>query len=95
MVVDLRSDTVTKPSTNMRQAIANAIVGDDIYGEDPTVNELEEYSARLFGKEAALFVTSGTQGNTIAILSQTEPGNEVLVEADAHIFWYEGAASAA
>lgn len=95
MVVDLRSDTVTKPSTKMRQAIANAIVGDDIYGEDPTVNELEEYSARLFGKEAALFVTSGTQGNTIAILSQTEPGNEVLVEADAHIFWYEGAASAA
>lgn len=79
----------------MRHVIANAVVGDDIYGEDPSVNELEDYAAKLFRKEAALFVTSGTQGNTIAILAQTEPGNEVLVEADAHIFWYEGAAASA
>lgn len=95
MLIDLRSDTVTKPSLAMRQAIANAEVGDDIYGEDPTVNQLQEYASQLFQKEAALFLTSGTQGNTIAILSQTEPGTEVLVEADAHIFWYEGGASAA
>lgn len=95
MVVDLRSDTVTKPSAAMRQVMANAEVGDDIYGEDPTVNELQSYAAKLFHKEAALFVTSGTQGNTIAILSQTEPGNEVLVEENCHIFWYEGAAAAA
>lgn len=95
MLIDLRSDTVTKPSLPMRKAIAEAEVGDDIYGEDPTVNQLQEYAAQLFEKEAALFLTSGTQGNTIAILSQTEPGSEVLVEADAHIFWYEGGASAA
>lgn len=95
MVVDLRSDTVTKPSASMRQVMANAEVGDDIYGEDPTVNELQSYAAKLFDKEAALFVTSGTQGNTIAVLSQTEPGNEVLVEENCHIFWYEGAAAAA
>ncbi len=95
MLIDLRSDTVTKPSLAMRKTIANAEVGDDIYGEDPTVNQLQDYTAKLFQKEAALFLTSGTQGNTIAILSQTEPGSEVLVEANAHIFWYEGGASAA
>lgn len=70
----------------MREVIFNAEVGDDIYGEDPSINELEAYSAELFGKEAALFVTSGTQGNTLAILSQTQPGNEVIVESNAHIF---------
>ena len=74
-VIDLRSDTVTKPTAKMREVIFNAEVGDDIYGEDPSINELEAYSAELFGKEAALFVTSGTQGNTLAILSQTQPGN--------------------
>lgn len=85
-VIDLRSDTVTKPTAKMREVIFNAEVGDDIYGEDPSINELEAYSAELFGKEAALFVTSGTQGNTLAILSQTQPGNEVIVESNAHIF---------
>ena len=92
-VIDLRSDTVTKPTAKMREVIFNAEVGDDIYGEDPSINELEAYSAELFGKEAALFVTSGTQGNTLAILSQTQPGNEVIVESNAHIFWYEGGAA--
>ena len=94
-VIDLRSDTVTKPTAKMREVIFNAEVGDDIYGEDPSINELEAYSAELFGKEAALFVTSGTQGNTLAILSQTQPGNEVIVESNAHIFWYEGGAACA
>lgn len=94
-MIDLRSDTVTKPTSAMRHVILNSEVGDDIYGEDPSVNALEAYAAKLFDKEAALFLTSGTQGNTIAILAQTEPGSEVLVEKDAHIFWYEGGAASA
>jgi len=94
-MIDLRSDTVTKPTEEMRKAMYAAEVGDDVYKEDPTVRELEETAAELLGKEAALFVTSGTQGNQIAILTHSRPGQELLLEAESHIFYYEsGAASA-
>jgi threonine aldolase len=89
-IVDLRSDTVTKPTEAMRDAMARAEVGDDVLGDDPTVKELESVTARLLGKEAALFTTSGTMANQLAIRSQTEPGDEILVEGEAHIYYYEG-----
>ncbi len=94
-MIDLRSDTVTKPTQRMRQAMAQAEVGDDVYGEDPTVRALEETAAEMLGKEAGLLVTSGTQGNQIAVLTHTRPGQEVIVEADAHVFYYEVGAMAA
>jgi threonine aldolase len=87
--VELRSDTFTTPSPGMRRAMAEAEVGDDVFGEDPTVNALQERVARLFGKEAALFVPSGTMGNEVAINVLTSPGDEVVVEADAHIVHHE------
>ena len=87
--VDLRSDTVTRPTPAMRQCIANAVVGDDVYGDDPTVNALEERVAALAGKEAAVFVPSGTMGNQIAVNALTRPGDEVLLESQSHIFMYE------
>lgn len=87
--VDLRSDTVTKPTKEMRQAMAHAEVGDDVYGEDPTINQLEELAAEMVGKAAALFVPSGTMGNQIAALTQTTPGQEVIVDPKMHIFLYE------
>lgn len=90
--IDLRSDTVTKPSPAMRQAMANAEVGDDVFGEDPTVAELQEKVASLLGKEKALFVPSGVMGNQLSIKVQTEPGDEIICEQDAHIFNYETAA---
>ncbi|WP_163100418.1 low-specificity L-threonine aldolase [Peribacillus alkalitolerans] len=94
-MIDFRSDTVTKPTEEMRKAAYTAEVGDDVYGEDPSVRRLEEAAAEILGKEDALFVTSGTQGNQIAILVHCRPGNEVLLEAESHIFYYEsGAASA-
>jgi threonine aldolase len=92
---DLRSDTVTRPSPAMRQAMAEAPVGDDVYGEDPSVRELEEAVADLLGKEAGLFVPSGTMANQIALLSQTRPGDEVVVGERAHIAWHESGAGAA
>jgi threonine aldolase len=92
--IDLRSDTVTRPSPGMRQAMAEAEVGDDQYGEDPSVNRLQERIARLLGKEAALFVPSGTMSNQIALKLLTRPGDEVLV-ADAHMMWLEAGAGAA
>ncbi len=88
--VDLRSDTVTKPTPQMREAMARAEVGDDVFGEDPTVNRLQEEVAALLGKEAALFVPSGTMSNQIAIKCHTQPGDEVLLEKDSHSFHYEG-----
>lgn len=88
-LIDLRSDTVTMPTQEMRDAMATAEVGDDVYGEDPTVNELESVGARLTGKEAGLFVTSGTMGNQVAVMSHTNRGDEVICEAEAHIFYYE------
>ncbi|MHC0035612.1 low-specificity L-threonine aldolase [Pseudoneobacillus sp. C159] len=94
-MIDLRSDTVTKPTEEMRKAAYMAEVGDDVYREDPTVNKLEETAAELLGKEAALFVTSGTQGNQIAVLSHCRPGNEILLEAESHIFYYEAGAVSA
>lgn len=92
--IDLRSDTVTKPTTAMRRAMADAEVGDDVYLEDPTVNRLQERAAELFGKEAALFVPSGTMGNQICVKLHTRPGTEVIVEARAHILDYEMGAAA-
>ncbi|MDK2882968.1 MAG: threonine aldolase [Bacillota bacterium] len=92
--VDLRSDTVTKPTPEMRRAMYEAEVGDDVYREDPTVNRLEEVGAARLGKEAGLFVTSGTQGNLIAILTHTQPGQEVILEQESHIYYYEVAGSA-
>lgn len=87
--IDLRSDTVTWPTPNMREAMANAVVGDDVYGEDPTVNQLEAEAAELLGKEAGLFVTSGTQGNLAAILAVCGRGEEVILGDKAHTFVYE------
>ncbi|MGV3264733.1 low-specificity L-threonine aldolase [Cytobacillus pseudoceanisediminis] len=94
-MTDLRSDTVTKPTEEMRKAAYEAEVGDDVYGEDPSINKLEETAADVLGKEAALFVTSGTQGNQIAILTHCRPGNEIILEAESHIFYYESGASSA
>ncbi len=93
--IDLRSDTVTKPTPEMRAAMAAAEVGDDVYLEDPTVNRLQERAADIFRKEAALFVPSGTMGNQIAIRLHTVPGQEVITERQAHIFNYELSAMAA
>lgn len=94
-VVDLRSDTVTRPCAAMRRAMVEAEVGDDVLGDDPTVDRLQEAAARLTGKEAALFVPSGTMSNTIAIRVHTRPGDEVLMDADAHSMRYEVGAPAA
>lgn len=94
-MIDLRSDTVTKPTEAMRKAAFEAEVGDDVYGEDPTVHRLEEMAASLLGKEAALFVTSGTQGNQVAMLTHCQPGDEVLLESNSHLFLYEGASMSA
>jgi threonine aldolase len=94
-IIDLRSDTVTKPSEAMRKAIYEAEVGDDVFKEDPTVNKLEEYTADLLGKEAALFVSSGVMANQVCLNVLTNPGDEVICERDAHIFNYESGSPAA
>src|SRR4051812_48392789 len=88
-LIDLRSDTVTRPTPAMREAMFRAEVGDDVYGEDPTVNRLEERSAEVFGKEAALLVPTGTMGNTIAIKLHTEHGQEIICDYRCHILNYE------
>ncbi len=93
-MIDLRSDTFTKPSQEMRNVIANAEVGDDIFGEDPTVNRLQEIAAEITGKEAALYTTSGTQANQVAVKVHTNPGEEIIVEENAHIAYYESGAPA-
>jgi threonine aldolase len=93
-VVDLRSDTLTLPTPAMREAMARAEVGDDVWEEDPTVRRLEALAARLTAKEAGLFVTSGTQGNLVSVLAQTQPGQEIVLDADSHIVNYEAAGSA-
>ncbi len=90
MQIDLRSDTVTKPSAEMLQAMMQAPVGDDVFNEDPTINELENYAANLFGKEKSLFCPSGTMTNQIAIKVHTQPGNELICDVNSHIFNYEG-----
>jgi threonine aldolase len=94
-IIDLRSDTVTHPTPEMRQAIFEAEVGDDVYGEDPTVNRLETMAAEKMGKEAALLTTSGTQSNLIAVLTHTNHGNEIIMGNEAHILWYEVGGAAA
>jgi threonine aldolase len=94
-MIDLRSDTITKPTEGMRQAMAIAEVGDDVFGDDPTVNALEEYTAALLGKEAAVYMPSGTMTNQVALRLHTEPGDEVVLESEAHIYYYEGGAPAA
>src|ERR1700759_2815096 len=94
-VIDLRSDTVTHPPPAMREAMAQAAVGEDVYGEDPTVIELERRTAEILGKESALFVPSGTMSNQIALLVQTRPGDEVVIGEGAHVAFYESGAGAA
>ena len=94
-MIDLRSDTVTKPSEAMRQAMARAEVGDDVYGEDPTVNRLQEMAAALVGKAVALFVPSGTMANQLALRAQAQPGQEVIVESRSHMVRYEQGAGGA
>src|SRR5882724_12587328 len=90
MFTDFRSDTVTLPVPGMLQAMMTAPVGDDVFGEDPSINQLEEMSAKLFGMEAALFCVSGTMANQVAIRSHTQPGDELICEKQAHIYIYEG-----
>ena len=87
--VDLRSDTVTQPTELMRQLMASAEVGDDVMGDDPTVNTLQEKVAKMLGKEAGLFISSGTMGNAVAILAHTRPGDEIVAYTKSHIFRYE------
>ncbi len=93
-MIDLRSDTVTRPTEEMRQAMAQALVGDDVYGDDPTVNDLEEYAAQRHGFEAALFTTSGTQANLLALMSHCERGDEYLCGQQAHNYKYEAGGAA-
>lgn len=94
-MVDLRSDTVTRPTQAMKQAMVTAPLGDDVFGDDPTVNELQNKAAALLGKEAALFVPTGTMANQVAIRAHTEPGDEIICSSDAHIYLYEGGGFAA
>jgi threonine aldolase len=94
-VIDLRSDTITHPTPEMRKAIFEAEVGDDVYGEDPSVNRLEAMAAEIMGKEAALFTTSGTQSNIIAVLTHTKHGDEIILGDQAHMLWYEVGGAAA
>jgi len=92
--IDFRSDTVTKPTPGMRKAMAEAEVGDDVFGEDPTVNALQEKAAQILGKEAAIFVPSGTMANQLAVKAHTQPGDEVIAEASSHAYNFEGGAGA-
>lgn len=94
-IIDLRSDTVTRPSPEMIKAMAEAEVGDDVYGEDPTVNRLQEMAAELFHRDSALFMPTGSMGNQVAVKIHTSPGREIITEARGHIFNYEMAAAAA
>ncbi len=93
-MIDLRSDTVTKPTEKMRKAMVEAEVGDDVYGDDPTVNSLQELAADMVGKEAALYVPSGTMGNQAAIMTHTQIGDEIILEENSHIFLFEGGGAA-
>jgi threonine aldolase len=94
-LIDLRSDTVTRPTPEMRRAMAQAEVGDDVFGDDPTVNSLQEYAADLLGKDAALFVPTGSMGNQVSLGSLAKAGDEVVCEAGAHFLHYEGGSAAA
>src|SRR4030088_2589084 len=94
MAIDLRSDTVTMPSPAMRRAMAEAPLGDDVFGDDPMVNQLEEVAAARLDKEAAVFVASGTMGNVIGVAVNTRRGEEMIADAEAHVFLFEGAGAA-
>jgi len=94
-IIDMRSDTITLPTEEMRQAMYEAKLGDDVYGEDPTVNQLEQLAALSLNKEAALFTASGTMSNILAVLTHTRSGNEILLGSEAHILWYELGGAAA
>ena len=94
-MIDLRSDTVTQPTEGMREAMAKAVLGDDVLGDDPTVIQLQEKAAKILGKEAALYVPSGTMSNIVATRTHTSPGDEIVTEAHSHIYRYEGGAFAA
>ncbi|MGB6431917.1 MAG: beta-eliminating lyase-related protein, partial [Candidatus Acidiferrales bacterium] len=94
-VVDLRSDTVTRPTPEMRRAMAEAEVGDDVYAEDPAVNRLQARAAEIFGREAAIFVPSGSMGNLVAVLCHTRPGSEVICEERGHVCQFEMASMSA
>lgn len=94
-MIDLRSDTITKPTPAMREAMGHAEVGDDVFGEDPTVLELEAETAALLGKEAAVFTVSGTMANQLAVRAHTEPGDEIILDAQSHLYYYEGGGPAA
>ena len=93
--IDLRSDTITQPTPAMREVMARAKVGDDVFGDDPTVQRLEARVAEILGQESAVFTPSGTMANQLAIRAHTQPGDEILVEANAHIYYYDGGAPAA
>src|SRR6266704_1826209 len=95
MIIDLRSDTVTRPTPAMREVMARAEVGDDVYGEDPTVNRLQERVAELIGTEAALYVPSGTMANQIALKINTDPGDDVIIGQGSHNWLYESGAAGA
>src|SRR5213075_3376448 len=90
MMIDFRSDTVTKPSPEMMEAMMNARVGDDVFGENPSINELETLAANMFRLEASLFCPSGTMTNQIGIKCHTQPGDEVICDESAHVYIYEG-----
>ena len=94
-MIDLRSDTITQPTEQMRRAMAQAQVGDDVFGEDPTIRALEERTAEILGTEAAVYMPSGTMTNQVALRCWTQSGDEVLLADNAHIFHYEGGAPAA
>ena len=93
-IIDLRSDTVTMPTEEMREAMKKAEVGDDVYHDDPTVNRLEALAAEMTGKEAAMFVPSGTMGNQVSVMTHTQPGNEIIAGLQSHVIHYEGGAAA-
>ena len=93
-MIDLRSDTVTQPSEGMREAMAKAKVGDDVLGDDPTVIALQEKMASMLGKEAGLFVPSGTMANIVAVRTHTSPGDEIVTELNSHVYRYEAGAFA-
>ena len=90
MIIDYRSDTVTKPGPGMLQAMMSAKIGDDVFGEDPSINELETVTAAIFGMEAGIFCPSGTMTNQIAIKCHTQPGDEVICDESSHVYQYEG-----
>ena len=95
MVIDLRSDTVTQPTPEMRHAMTTAPLGDDVFGDDPTVNRLEEVAAARLGKEASVFLPSGTMGNLVGVAVHARSGEEIIADAESHVFLYEAAGAAA